>query len=217
MRPRLGGSYTRKSRADMSPTLLIYNPADSRVRYPKFSRQTHLNSVFKWSAKYLPYGRISQLVRSMKLAISGRLSSLSNHVVSVVFVGSKKEMVRVHTKPIVAMVTHAKSVRYWTSVENPRCPVGVYWGCPPPSHAQLAISMWSDVGSPNPASSFMPCSRYLVPKPFWKSFIKSLRGQILRGNFNLHSVSRLIVCHAPGCSNSAGALSFNHVLWESLA
>lgn len=136
-------------------------------------------------------------------------AALLQRVVIIISVCSKEAMRRVYASSIVAFVKDIKLCRYGADVNNPRSAMGfdvMLW----PSRSYFAIAAFFNSSRPHPALAkfrAMWLNRavlvHLRPKPLREVFRKPLRLQVLGGNRWLHSVSRLIVCHALGCLNSA--------------
>lgn len=143
--------------------------------------------------------------------------SLFNHVIGIILKRSKEKVFRIYARCLVlnrTVMEHAHSNWNWTPKQNPRCSVGAYELPERGTPSNQAIPQFVYARRPQPAGfSFT----HLRPEPFFKSWGKSLRRQILRSNFNLHSVSQLIVCHALGYSNSARALLFKPNLCQCKA
>lgn len=90
----------------------------------------------------------------------------------------------------------------------PRNTVGVHrsiWAFPA-SQGCGSISIGLDISLPRPA--FINCADFnMGPKSFLKRYGNKLRKNFLGNRLGVHSVSRLIVCRALGCSNNARAFA----------
>jgi hypothetical protein len=143
------------------------------------------------------------------IAINSRVNpvaTLVKHVLSVLLVGSKKQMERITAHSIVALVTHKKSIRNFHPGDRPRKSV-----CQPQFGSALKISILC--GHRLPVGASIP-SKW--PAAF-RSCYKNMRPEIgpcvrlnrvaSEGSLWLHN-QFLWLCHALGCSFTARALSF---------
>lgn len=122
-------------------------------------------------------------------------SALSNHVIHVVLVRSKKQMVRINALSIVAFMTNKKLVWNFSLKNKIRNSVGYL------SHvvyANATIAMHVYKTSPMPTARWL--KRNLIEKPFFGQFGYFLSFGDSAGTFILHNVvSLLALCHALGC------------------
>lgn len=218
MRSRWVGNYILRLPVDMNSAISAKYPADVGGGHSKFlGDMSHGNVGGGMDHSHLSHLNVAELAAPTIIPITVGLSSFFNLVVRIVEVSPEEKMVRVNARRIIptwAIMQYAQPIRYGASMNDPRRPVGIDKGAEFRAGPNLTVSKSIGSARPQPTCFGFPD---LSPEPLWKSWGKSLRRQILRSNFDLHTVSCLIVRHAPGCSNSAGALSFNHVLWESLA
>ncbi len=136
--------------------------------------------------------------------LSNALPALRDHIARIVGVSSKKKMVRVHARPIVAAMKNAHAFRDNPIVNDPRNYVntrGTVFSFPS-THA--AISSRELASNPVPARfSFLDS----IPKSVLKVFGKALCFAGFFGNVILHN-KFVLLCRAPGCWFNAGASSF---------
>jgi len=129
----------------------------------------------------------SRIILSLK-GLSNIISSLLYFIIGIVLVSSKKEMIRIATRWIVAMMAYKHPFRDWTFMDHPRrnmcasCPSGITI-----ANEYNTISESFSIRRPLPTllwRSFFD----LLPESGCERGRKTLRGQIFSGNLNHSSV-----------------------------
>lgn len=133
--------------------------------------------------------------------VSNYHSTLLHHVMRILFRSAKKNMFRICTFWEVAFMKHAQTIWYWPKVKNPRSAMGGFFSAffTTSSNVPIVLIQTSSfMRRPTPASGFKQwifgwvrnrsVLVHLPPKSFRKCFGKSLRGQILGSNFDLHTL-----------------------------
>lgn len=104
-----------------------------------------------------------------KLSISNEsLTTLLNHVGRIVFGSSKKQMIRIHARWIVAMVKNKHSFWYGASVKYPTCSMGGYLAR---FFARRNIAIPVPIFSASPSPAFWSFLN-LAKKSFGKCVVK---------------------------------------------
>lgn len=129
--------------------------------------------------------------------------SLFKGVNGVIFFCSKKQMKDIAAWWIITGMKHAESFRNWTAMQNPTSPVRLDF-LPLTTPPNRSVSVFVPVPGPIPTTAHL---FDLGKESFRKVGRKSLRGQVIRRNFDLH-FKYLLMCQALGCFSSAGATSF---------
>lgn len=117
-----------------------------------------------------------------------------DHVHAIVSLRSQPKVIGVDASGIIAtgaVVKNFKAIWDGTHVEDKTCSMGK--DCSESTDAPLdfAVTGWPSISRPNPAG-FVLCN--FCPETLLKGCRKSLRGQIVVGNFDLHSILFLFNC-----------------------
>ncbi len=148
---------------------------------------------------------LTQLSTTVRIAFC--VASLFSAVRKIVLLCSQPKMIWANTARIVSawtVVANALAFRHWSKMQNPRGDVSANRHRTMPYPADLTVTKGMCGSSPQPAGfSFVD----LRPKALWETVRKSLRGEILRSNFDLHK-SVCLICVALPARQGAGAIYF---------
>lgn len=185
--------------------------ANNHRRYSEHFSHVFLRNAPK-SIKFSDSSDISPTQFCIMICLASARSLLSAFKIAIsniIQASSQKQMCWPDAIWIVATMKNEKSIRNRSHHDHP-CPT---MGAQFLFDAHNGAVSPASPGSPFPArTKFGTMLRHwavfihLRPKASWECFGKSLRGQILSGKRWAHSVSRLIVCHALGCLESAREL-----------
>lgn len=151
----------------------------------------------------------SKLGIRMLFPILKSMSSLSNHVCNILFLCSRTKMIGIATRSrIDATVKYARLVWKTTIVNNPCDSVRfkIVFSFTE-HHSKMSVSLGSYATIPRPAFIRFP-NCYVRPKTFLEFWREKLIQEFWRDTFILHSISRLIVCHAPGLAIAGAFLLY---------
>lgn len=141
---------------------------------------------FRCGASKLSY--LADLIR-VKLSDS---ASFSSAILHVYFLITQKQVVRIYTQWVIALMEYAKTVRNWAVVDYPAKSVGIdhrlFLG------RDLPVAFVVPTRRPIPAGVRL---LDLAPESFKNRFRETLRNEVGKIIVSLHSKFRLL-CHALG-------------------
>lgn len=104
----------------MSPTFSIHNPTDLVLTHPKHDCKgwlVYTSSCFK--PPYFKHFFLCEFGVHVTRSINNRLSAFLNRISVVVVIVSKKQMIRIAAKSIIALMEHPKTGRNGTMRKKP--------------------------------------------------------------------------------------------------
>ena len=135
-------------------------------------------------------------------------SFLSYCILCIVFASSNKKMIWISAFWVITLVAYTHSYRNQTKVNNPTYSMSFNGLISILSNRSISSFVLGTNPSPTPI-----LDNDLFPKSLFYSWSKSLRNPKLGSMFILH-VKSVLMCHAPGYANIAGAFSQLHSSME---
>lgn len=170
----------------MLPVVTKYNSLNSRSRHIVF----FCKSTLRWSWITRPLGSNVHDILIGKLAFwigttpKRYLSTLYNHVLCIIFCGSKKHMIWIATPSIVAFMTHKKPIGYFSICKYPRPSMRLY-----DFTANTIHSPSGGINTPFPVPTiFFIANIYFTPKYIW-IIVSSIRHLISKIKIYASAVS----------------------------
>lgn len=200
----------------MLPSPTVNNPCNCAFGYSKTSCHICLaDAAYAVNSPDLNDLRLCKNRPPTLFSATRHPPSLFHTISNVFFGGSGKEMARIATRWVVAMMTDIKSFSYWTRGDNVGISVRRNFRV---SESKKTIAPINLVPQPRPAFiraslfNFVPKSNLRRPPSLkcrcffsWGRYSLTLLKSV--GSFVSHSKS-VLLCRAPGCFYNAGAICF---------